>query len=121
MQMRQSAVRCLGVAIVAAILTLASRPVWSADTDGAVGLEEIIVTSTRTPTLIREEPLRVEAVPAEEIEENLTVQPGNLTSLLNELPGVRVQSAAPGLGGTCLLYTSPSPRDRTRSRMPSSA
>ena len=26
-----------------------------------------------------------------------------------------------GLGFTCLLYTSPSPRDRTRSRMPSSA
>ena len=25
------------------------------------------------------------------------------------------------LGHTCLLYTSPSPRDRTRSRMPSSA
>ena len=25
------------------------------------------------------------------------------------------------LGRTCLLYTSPSPRDRTRSRMPSSA
>ena len=24
-------------------------------------------------------------------------------------------------GGCCLLYTSPSPRDRTRSRMPSSA
>ena len=26
-----------------------------------------------------------------------------------------------GAAGTCLLYTSPSPRDRTRSRMPSSA
>ena len=26
-----------------------------------------------------------------------------------------------GLYGSCLLYTSPSPRDRTRSRMPSSA
>ena len=26
-----------------------------------------------------------------------------------------------GLDKTCLLYTSPSPRDRTRSRMPSSA
>ena len=26
-----------------------------------------------------------------------------------------------GLLGSCLLYTSPSPRDRTRSRMPSSA
>jgi len=28
---------------------------------------------------------------------------------------------AMGLALTCLLYTSPSPRDRTRSRMPSSA
>ena len=28
---------------------------------------------------------------------------------------------ANSLIGTCLLYTSPSPRDRTRSRMPSSA
>ena len=27
----------------------------------------------------------------------------------------------PGPGDVCLLYTSPSPRDRTRSRMPSSA
>ena len=27
----------------------------------------------------------------------------------------------PGKGNGCLLYTSPSPRDRTRSRMPSSA
>ena len=27
----------------------------------------------------------------------------------------------PFLSGICLLYTSPSPRDRTRSRMPSSA
>ena len=26
-----------------------------------------------------------------------------------------------GMGDSCLLYTSPSPRDRTRSRMPSSA
>ena len=32
----------------------------------------------------------------------------------------RVARAAPD-GYTCLLYTSPSPRDRTRSRMPSSA
>ena len=28
---------------------------------------------------------------------------------------------APGKPQACLLYTSPSPRDRTRSRMPSSA
>ena len=30
-------------------------------------------------------------------------------------------SLAAGLGGHCLLYTSPSPRDRQKSRMPSSA
>ena len=30
-------------------------------------------------------------------------------------------SSAEGMYNTCLLYTSPSPRDRTRSRMPSSA
>ena len=36
--------------------------------------------------------------------------------------GVRVPMiSGRGLGITCLLYTSPSPRDRTRSRMPSSA
>ena len=31
------------------------------------------------------------------------------------------QVLAPAAGRRCLLYTSPSPRDRTRSRMPSSA
>ena len=36
-------------------------------------------------------------------------------------PGIRVNSVCPGMINTCLLYTSPSPRDRTRSRMPSSA
>ena len=33
----------------------------------------------------------------------------------------RPATATPEEIGTCLLYTSPSPRDRTRSRMPSSA
>ena len=32
-----------------------------------------------------------------------------------------VVDSAFGMSPTCLLYTSPSPRDRTRSRMPSSA
>ena len=37
-------------------------------------------------------------------------------------PDTRATSAAVDFsGGVCLLYTSPSPRDRTRSRMPSSA
>jgi outer membrane receptor for ferrienterochelin and colicins len=74
---------------------------WAQD-DDEVAPDQIVVTATRKPGLIRDEPLRVEAVPTDEIEENLTVQPGNLSSLLNELPGVRVQSEAPGLGGAGL-------------------
>ena len=34
---------------------------------------------------------------------------------------IKAQIHAGGRGKACLLYTSPSPRDRTRSRMPSSA
>ena len=53
--------------------------------------------------------------------------------LILELDGEVVEKADPHIGllhrgteklienKTCLLYTSPSPRDRTRSRMPSSA
>ena len=37
------------------------------------------------------------------------------------LASVRVVKGGETIGYTCLLYTSPSPRDRTRSRMPSSA
>ena len=70
--------------------------------DEEAGLEEIVVTSTRSPTLIRDAPMRVEAVPAEEIEENLTIQPGNVSTLLKELPGVRVQASVPGLGGAAM-------------------
>jgi iron complex outermembrane receptor protein len=72
------------------------------DADEPAALDEIMIKATRISTLIRDEPLRVEAVPAEEVEENLTEQPGNLTSLLNELPGIRVEAAAPALGGAGL-------------------
>ena len=37
------------------------------------------------------------------------------------LPGDKVKLELSPYDLTCLLYTSPSPRDRTRSRMPSSA
>ena len=38
-----------------------------------------------------------------------------------EVPGVIAMAADSAKYDGCLLYTSPSPRDRTRSRMPSSA
>ena len=39
----------------------------------------------------------------------------------SEAPAANIDAAAMKASGICLLYTSPSPRDRTRSRMPSSA
>ena len=77
---------------MAILVALAVLPVGAsaAEPDDESRLDQIVVTATRTPTMIRDTPLRVEAVPAEEIEENLTIQPGNVSALLRELPGVRV-------------------------------
>ena len=68
----------------------------------AAAEETVIVTTARVPSLVGDEPIRIESVPSEEIEENLTVQPGNISTLLNELPSARIQSAAAGLGGVGL-------------------
>lgn len=83
------------------ITTLRSASIAAPRDDGD-HLDAVTVSATRTPTLVSDAPLPIEAVPAVEIEENLTVQPGNLSSLLHELPSVRVQSSAPALGGAGL-------------------
>jgi len=64
--------------------------------------EVTVVSATRSGTIVGDQPIRVEAIPEEEIEENLTIAPGNLSTLLEELGGIRVQSASPGLGGAGL-------------------
>ena len=47
---------------------------------------------------------------------------GFLSNFITILTGYRaLERAGVDLNKVCLLYTSPSPRDRTRSRMPSSA
>jgi iron complex outermembrane receptor protein len=68
----------------------------------ALESDVVVVTATRSGTVVGDQPIRVEAVPGEEIEENLTVQPGNLGTLLSELAGVRMAPTAPGLGGATL-------------------
>ena len=70
--------------------------------DESLESQVVVVTATRSGTVVGDQPVRVEAVPEEEIEENLTIQPGNLSALLNELAGVRMESTAPGLGGATL-------------------
>jgi iron complex outermembrane receptor protein len=61
--------------------------------------ETIVVTSTRADRRIEDEPLRVEVVPAEEVEEKIAMAPGDVSMLLAETNGLRVQATSPSLGG----------------------
>ncbi len=63
--------------------------------------EVVTVVASRSGRIVDDQPVRVETLPEEEIEENLTESPGDLSALLNELPGIRVQPA-PTLGGGSL-------------------
>ena len=62
-------------------------------------------------------------VPAEMLESYLVMGELSLDGGIRPIKGalpIAIEAKAKGFKG-CLLYTSPSPRDRTRSRMPSSA
>ena len=76
-------------------------------------IEEIV--DIETP---KEEPTTVAESTEEEAVEEVVVQTPSLGELINEEP--REVLTFDNLS-TCLLYTSPSPRDRSLSRMPSSA
>lgn len=56
--------------------------------------EEVVVTGTRSERSIADVPVRVEAVPQEEVEEKLLMRPSSVAMLLNESPGIRVQNTS---------------------------
>jgi outer membrane receptor for ferrienterochelin and colicins len=60
--------------------------------------EEVLVTATRSTTRLKDQPLRVEIIDAEEIEEKALMTPGSVAMLLGETSGLRVQTTAPSLG-----------------------
>ena len=62
-------------------------------------VEEIIVSTTRTDRRIEDVPMRIEVIGREEVEEKLLMTPGDISMLLNETAGLRVQPTAPALGG----------------------
>lgn len=68
----------------------------------AVEAEGIVVLSTRSERRIEDEPLRVEVIEREEVEEKLLMTPGDIAMLLNETAGLRVQPTAPALGGAAV-------------------
>ena len=61
-------------------------------------VDEIIVQATRTGRRVQDEPIRVEVLDREEVEEKILMTPGNIAMLVHETPGLRVQVTSPALG-----------------------
>lgn len=65
--------------------------------------EEVIVASVgRSGRIIQDQPIRVEAVPQEEVEEESTTAPGAVTTMLQETAGARLVAQSAALGGATL-------------------
>lgn len=60
--------------------------------------ETVTVSATRTDRGLEDQPLRVEVLDREEIDEKLMMTPGDVVMMLNEMGGMRVQATAPSLG-----------------------
>lgn len=69
-------------------------------TEQAEEIEGIVVLSTRSGRRIEDEPVRVEVLALEEIEEKVLMTPGDIAMMLNETSGLRVQNTSPSLGGS---------------------
>jgi outer membrane receptor for ferrienterochelin and colicins len=87
--------------IIASVLVIcpvsAQVPVSSEEHDEEE-TEEIVVHATRSGRRVQDEPIRVEVLNREEIEEKLLMRPGSIAMLVNETGGVRVQVTSPALG-----------------------
>ena len=70
------------------------------DLQPAPTVEEIVtvVAATRTDKRLEDQPMRVEVLAREEIEEKMLMTPGDIVMMLNEMGGMRVQATSPSLG-----------------------
>lgn len=86
--------------IGSAAAPLPARAQQQESADASEDGEEIVVEATRTGRRVQDEPIRVEVLDREEIEEKILMRPGNIAMLVSETPGVRVQVTSPGLGAS---------------------
>ena len=68
------------------------------------GDEDIVVQATRSGRRVQDEAIRVEVIGREGIEEKMLMTPGNVSMLVAETPGVRVQVTSPALGSSNKLF-----------------
>jgi iron complex outermembrane receptor protein len=62
--------------------------------------EKVTVTAARSETRLEDQPLRVEVIDRDDIEEKALMTPGSVAMLLGETTGLRVQTTAPSLGAS---------------------
>src|SRR5579871_1403382 len=60
--------------------------------------EQVTVYATRNDVRVQDSPLHVEVVSHDEISEEVEMRPGDMSMLLNEMGGMRVQTTSPALG-----------------------
>lgn len=65
-------------------------------------MDEISVTATRSSRTIADEPTRVEVIAGEEIDEKISMEPSNISMLLNESPGIFIQQTSAVSGGASI-------------------
>lgn len=87
-----------GTAFLFSDLSLAQDEPASIAITEEEGSEEIIVQATRSGRRVQDEPVRVEVLNREEIEEKILMRPGNIATILSETSGLRVQTTSPALG-----------------------
>lgn len=86
-------------AATAVLMACAAAPATAQEPPGEQEeVEELIVQSTRSGRRVQDEPIRVEVINREEIEEKITMRPGSIAMLLSETGGLRVQVTSPALG-----------------------
>ncbi|MDQ3068363.1 MAG: TonB-dependent receptor [Acidobacteriota bacterium] len=62
--------------------------------------EVTVVAATRTGRRLEDQPMRVEVLSRDEIEEKMLMTPGDIVMMLNEMGGMRVQATSPSLGAS---------------------
>ncbi len=98
--------RHLAWPLFAAAFLMAGAPSWAQEQADSEAFEEVIIQAThgRSPA---NEPIRVEVLVREEIEEKLMMTPGNVAMLVSETPGVLPQVTSPSLGAANIRMQGP--------------
>lgn len=81
-------------------LPVFAQPISATETEAKEDGDEIIVQATRSGRRVQDEPVRVEVLNREEIEEKILMRPGNIALALSETGGLRVQTTSPALGAS---------------------